>query len=166
MQIGTRVALRASEQDMNNNQENPERQAQRTRDENVPEADARQNEGPTSKNGKWRVWHIFAALGAGTLVFACVAILSVPVVFGRNRRRSSRTDAMTLRSASELYAASGDMACPTVETLMAARVLNGSTRYKDAWGRDFVIECHGREFTVISPGPDGRIHTEDDIRTD
>lgn len=37
---------------------------------------------------------------------------------------------------------------------------------KDAWGNDFKYTCpseHGRDYDLVSPGPDGKLGTPDDI---
>jgi len=35
---------------------------------------------------------------------------------------------------------------------------------KDAWGNDFIYISDGKQFNLISPGPDGEEGTEDDLR--
>lgn len=77
---------------------------------------------------------------------------------------STRTDAQTIRSAVELYLTSST-SCPSVEDLVRERILNSSTKTKDAWDHDFVIECNGNDITVSSNGPDGQAGSEDDIST-
>ncbi len=97
---------------------------------------------------------------------ASVALIEVIPPFGPRRADRTRSDALTLRSAVELYMASGGSRCPSVRDLVAERiVINPATRTHDQWQHDFVIECHGNEFTVSSNGPDGRHGTEDDIST-
>ena len=35
---------------------------------------------------------------------------------------------------------------------------------KDAWGNDFIYISDGKQFNLISPGPDGEEGTEDDLK--
>ncbi len=35
---------------------------------------------------------------------------------------------------------------------------------KDAWGNDFIYLSDGKNFTLISPGPDGEEGTDDDLK--
>jgi len=37
---------------------------------------------------------------------------------------------------------------------------------KDAWGNDFVYVSDGKHFTLISPGPDCKVGTKDDIKVE
>ena len=98
------------------------------------------------------------------MIAAAVGIAVIPAL-NDAKVKATRTDAMTLRSAVELYVAGGGNDCPSVQDLVSGHIVNASTRTKDAWDHDFVIECRGDEFTVSSHGPDGQGGTEDDIST-
>ncbi len=98
------------------------------------------------------------------MIAAAVGIAVIPAL-NKAKIDSTRTDAMTLRSAVELYMASGGTDCPSVQNLVTEHIVNASTRTKDAWDHDFSIECSGNDFTVSSNGPDGQSGSEDDIST-
>lgn len=54
--------------------------------------------------------------------------------------------------------------CPTIESLIAEKQLDGSQNTKDPWGGDYTITCEGvDEIIVSSPGPDQTEGNEDDI---
>lgn len=71
----------------------------------------------------------------------------------RSRVRQARSDAMTVRSAAEMYLAENASAdCPTMSDLVEARVLSSATSTTDPWGNEFTIRCDGDEITVTSEG--------------
>ncbi|MBN4049478.1 type II secretion system protein GspG, partial [bacterium AH-315-N03] len=77
----------------------------------------------------------------------------------------TRTDGHTVASAAIGFIMEnpgGD--CPSMEDLTEGGFINTSLRTTDAWDNDFVIECDGDDITVVSPGPDGQLGGEDDIR--
>ena len=77
----------------------------------------------------------------------------------------ARTDAQSVRSAVEMYFAQNpSAACPTVDQLVAERILSARMRTVDPWGNRFTIACVGEDITVVSGGPDGTMGTEDDIQ--
>jgi hypothetical protein len=53
--------------------------------------------------------------------------------------------------------------CPTVDTLVRERVVSSRTQTRDPWDSKFSIACEGEDVTVVSPGPDRRLGTSDDI---
>ena len=78
---------------------------------------------------------------------------------------SSRTDAQSVRSMAIAYIMDNPGSdCPSIEDLVEGSYVDRGRRTTDAWDRAFVIECEGEEVTVISPGPDGEMGTEDDIQ--
>jgi general secretion pathway protein G len=92
----------------------------------------------------------------------CVAMLPR---LGGSRIEQARTDAQSVRGAIEMYLAQNPAAvCPTVEVLVRARVLSSRTRTHDPWDSKFWIECDGEDVTVVSPGPDRRLGTWDDVQ--
>lgn len=80
----------------------------------------------------------------------------------RSRLRQARSDAMTVRSAAEMYLAEDASAdCPTVNDLVEARVLSSATSHTDPWGTEFTIQCDGDEITVTSEGLTAHTTAED-----
>ncbi len=77
----------------------------------------------------------------------------------------TRTDAQTIRGAAERFVIGGTGGdCPSVNDLIEGGEISRQARTKDAWERDFKIECDGNEIVVSSAGPDGNFGSEDDIR--
>jgi general secretion pathway protein G len=70
----------------------------------------------------------------------------------------------TVRTAVQMYMATNNAECATVDQLVEDKVLDKSKARTDAWDHDFRIECDGTEVGVISAGPDGQFDTEDDIK--
>jgi general secretion pathway protein G len=69
-----------------------------------------------------------------------------------------------VRGAVTLYLANDDASrCPTMQELIAGKLIDASTSTQDAWNHDFVIACEGSELSVRSAGPDGELETADDI---
>lgn len=81
-------------------------------------------------------------------------------------RGEAERDARALREgAAKWFAQGGDPhACPTVSRLIEDGALGRGVRRDDPWGARFRVECAGDDVTVVSPGPDGRSGTEDDVR--
>lgn len=102
---------------------------------------------------------IIMALIAGGVAAAVLPQLA------RARITQTRSDALSVQSAAVMYLAQEPGAdCPTVDELVETSMLDRSRRVKDAWDRDFVIECEGNDILVSSAGPDGQMGTEDDVR--
>jgi general secretion pathway protein G len=72
--------------------------------------------------------------------------------------KATRSDVQVVQSAVTLWMAENN-GCPTIDQLP----LSHGARTKDAWDKDFVINCEGEEPSVASAGPDGEMGTEDDI---
>jgi prepilin-type N-terminal cleavage/methylation domain-containing protein len=77
--------------------------------------------------------------------------------------RQALTDAHAVRQATIGYLLELD-GCPSVAELVRAKKLSSAGRTTDPWGHEFVIDCDGDEPSVRSPGPDGQLETEDDVR--
>jgi general secretion pathway protein G len=97
------------------------------------------------------------------LIATAVGMAVLPALLDA-RIQQTRSDAATMQSVVTAYLATGGDGCPSGSDLAAAGVLNSSTRARDAWDHDFVIECEGDQVLVSSPGPDGQLGTEDDVR--
>ena len=98
------------------------------------------------------------------LIATAVGVAVLPRL-KRARIDSTKADAQTVRSAVQMYL--GDHPggeCPSIEKLVEDGQLDRSKRTSDAWDRPFQIECEGDDVTVVSPGPDGQLGSDDDIR--
>lgn len=112
---------------------------------------------------------------AMTLIEIMVVLLIIGLVAGgaavalfpqieKARIKTTRVRADSIRSAAGMWLLDNPSGgCPTVEQLKESRNLDANKDSQDAWDRDFSIECEGDEITVVSPGPDGEVGTEDDI---
>lgn len=82
------------------------------------------------------------------------------------RIQTSYESARTLRSAISMFqmqSATSD--CPTVEALVANRLVDSASKTLDAWDNPFTITCaDSGEIVVTSSGPDKVTDTPDDIR--
>jgi hypothetical protein len=91
------------------------------------------------------------ALVLGELVGCVAARAFLPS--GRSRVRQARSDAMTVRSAAEMFLAEDPSAdCPTMKDLVSAHIINSATSTTDPWGNPFDIRCDGTAITVSSAG--------------
>jgi len=98
------------------------------------------------------------------LIATAVGVAVLPQI-KKARINSTKSDAQTVRSAVQMYLGEhpgGE--CPSIEKLVEDGQLDRSKRTTDAWDRPFQIECDGDEVSVSSPGPDGQMGSEDDIR--
>ncbi len=98
------------------------------------------------------------------LIATAVGVAVLPQL--RNARvTQTRSDAQQVQSAAVLYLGQEPGAeCPSAADLVEAGVIDRTRRTTDAWDHEFVIECEGDDIYVLSPGPDGQMGTEDDIR--
>ena len=70
----------------------------------------------------------------------------------------------TVRTAVQMYMATNNAECATVDQLVEDKVLDKSKARTDAWDHEFQIECDGTEVSVTSAGPDGEFGNDDDIK--
>ncbi len=54
--------------------------------------------------------------------------------------------------------------CPTLGLLETAGYLDPGTPRDDAWGTSFRVACETSELSLLSPGPDAKLGTKDDLR--
>jgi hypothetical protein len=76
---------------------------------------------------------------------------------------ATKTSLRCIQTATEIYVNVHPGTCPTVDALRSEKILDSGFSEWDPWGSQFVIACNGDEFTVTSPGPDGKLGTDDDI---
>jgi general secretion pathway protein G len=96
------------------------------------------------------------------LVATGVGIAVIPQL-QKAKIRQAESAVATVRSAVQLYMATNNAECATMEQLIQDKAIDKATATKDSWDHDFKIECDGTEVTVASAGPDGEFETEDDI---
>ena len=76
----------------------------------------------------------------------------------------AQSTATVIRRAARAWQAENPRRCPTLSLLRKQRHLDSAVASADPWGGDFHIECHDADIRVRSPGKDGRIGTDDDIK--
>lgn len=93
------------------------------------------------------------------------AITIAVIKYGEDAKlKMALVNARALRHAAKLWQAEGGTACPTIDDLVQAEVIERGTSTKDPWNHEFEIRCSDRGTVVLSRGKDGRAGTEDDIR--
>lgn len=104
------------------------------------------------------------------IVIAIIAMIGSGVTFAfqqqkRAQVRTTRTNAMQLRSLAQQYYTEHRDSCPTVQSLIAAGEMDARSKTTDEWSKPFNIVCNGEDLDVTSNGPDGQAGTADDITT-
>jgi type II secretory pathway pseudopilin PulG len=104
---------------------------------------------------------IIMALIATGVAFAVIPMLQDA------RETQARTDMGVIQQATTLFIVHNGNCPSSVQDLVDAQRLSSAARTVDPWGNDFDIVCEGDgEPVIVSPGQDGELGTEDDIRTD
>jgi prepilin-type N-terminal cleavage/methylation domain-containing protein len=104
------------------------------------------------------------------IVVVIMAMIAAGVGFAvlpqleRAKKQDTEAAVETVRAAVQLYIATNNAECATIDQLIEDKVLDRSKSTTDSWDRAFRIECDGTEISVTSAGPDGEFDTEDDIR--
>ena len=70
----------------------------------------------------------------------------------------------TVRTAVQMYMATNNAECATVDQLVEDKVLDKSKARTDAWDHEFKIECDVTEVSVTSAGHDGEFGNDDEIK--
>ncbi len=104
------------------------------------------------------------------IVIAIIAMIGGGVTFAfqqqrRAQAKTTKTNAMQLRSLAQQYYTEHRDSCPTVQALISAGEMDTRSKTTDEWGKPFVIVCNGEDLDVTSSGPDGQQGTGDDITT-
>lgn len=84
--------------------------------------------------------------------------------FDSSQRQTALTDARSIRTAARTYFLNeGETRCPTMETLLTSKTLDGDGRKTDPWKTLWKIECKEGEIYVTSAGRDRTFGNDDDI---
>jgi general secretion pathway protein G len=97
------------------------------------------------------------------LIASGVAVAVFPK-FRQAQRDTTKTSAMELRRASEMWRGNHSDSCPTLDQLRSDKAIDSAAKVSDAWDSPFKILCEDDETIVISLGPDKKEGTTDDIR--
>lgn len=76
--------------------------------------------------------------------------------------RFSTALGVALRIGAAIYVTQHEK-CPTVDEVVAAKLVSADLRTEDAWGKTYRITCPPAGPIVTSAGPDGVFETADDI---
>lgn len=115
----------------------------------------------THSRGVTPIAAALAVVGVGAGV-SCFWFLGGPS--SSDADASSRSDAAVIQAAATSYRAQHSEGCPTLSLLQEEQFLSRNARGDDAWGNRFRVRCESGELAVVSPGPDGRSNTADDLR--
>jgi general secretion pathway protein G len=100
-----------------------------------------------------------------SLIAGGVAIFAIPR-FQQAQKDTAKTDTKTLIQVVETWKLNHPGtggACPTIEDLKNDKALKADQNTNDPWGKPYKIVCTGEDYGVMSPGPDGKEGSEDDI---
>jgi general secretion pathway protein G len=101
------------------------------------------------------------------IIMALIATAVGVAVLPRLRQAridSTRTDSQSIRGAVTMFVSDHPNECPTIEQLTEGGYIDHSRRTTDAWDNAFAISCEGDDIGVVSPGPNGQMGDDDDIR--
>jgi len=104
------------------------------------------------------------------IVVVIMAMIAAGVGFAvlpqldKAKKQNTEAAIETVRASVQLYIATNNAECATVDQLIEDKILDKSKATTDSWDRAFRIECDGTEITVTSAGADGEFDTEDDIK--
>jgi general secretion pathway protein G len=97
------------------------------------------------------------------LVATGVGIAVIPQL-QKAKLKQADSAVQTVRTAVQLYIATNNAECATMEQLIEDKAIDKSKATTDPWDHAYRIECDGTEVMVTSAGPDGEFDTEDDIK--
>lgn len=98
------------------------------------------------------------------MVVGGVAVVAMPRM-REAQVKTAETAARTVRNAVNQWRLSNNDygTCPTVSSLIQDKQLDSGQNTDDPWGSPFQINCVDDEVVVVSPGPDKKMGTKDDI---
>ena len=107
---------------------------------------------------------ILIVLAIVGMIAGGIAVYAIPK-FAQAQKDTTRTSAIALHEAAEMWRTTHPGECPTAERMKAEKELSSSSKVTDAWDQPFKIECPDENTTIVSSaGPDKKDGTADDIR--
>jgi general secretion pathway protein G len=77
---------------------------------------------------------------------------------------TTTNNAREIRNAAGRWRAThGGDTCPSISQLVADKEIDSASKTDDPWGSPYKINCLEDDVQVVSPGPDKRENTADDI---
>lgn len=97
------------------------------------------------------------------MVAGGVAAFALPK-FKEAQKTQAETGARIVRTAIQQWqAANNESTCPSISQLVQEKHLDPGQNTNDPWGQAYALVCSDDDVTVISPGPDKKKGTKDDI---
>ncbi len=110
------------------------------------------------------VARILLALVAIATVFAAFLFFYVRPKLKEAGLETPQHKASYVRQMVEMWRAENPTkGCPTFGDLLASKQLDSEADTVDSWGHPFEVRCVDGGGIVLSPGPDGKLGTGDDI---
>ena len=100
----------------------------------------------------------------GILGLSCVAVLVARPSLARDNGKAIAQLAQPVISAASQWREQNPDGCPTVGVLVREGLLDADVERVDPWGGTLRLVCaKDSQITVLSPGQDGRLGTDDDV---
>ena len=108
---------------------------------------------------------ILIVLAIVGLIAGGVAVVAVPK-FQDAQKKTAKNDMITMHPAAESYRADHPSeGCPTVEQLVAGKLISATSKSTDPWNGPYKIICNeDQSIQLVSFGPDQKENTADDIK--
>jgi general secretion pathway protein G len=96
-------------------------------------------------------------------MMAAAVVVAVIPKFKDAQIKNADQNAREIRNAVTRYRSRGTDTCPTMTQLVSEKEIDSASKLDDPWGSAYKIECAEDEVYVLSPGPDKKENTADDI---
>jgi general secretion pathway protein G len=108
---------------------------------------------------------IEAALGVAVLGLIVGGVVAVMKPEGRAQEVDVAVkSAQRIREAGLSWRNDNSSGCPTLSQLQHEHKLSSDARTDDPWGQRYRVDCRNDDIVVVSPGRDGKLGTDDDVR--
>ena len=97
-----------------------------------------------------------------SMIAATVVVAVIPK-FKQAQIDNAVLSAREIRGAVTRWRARGGDQCPTVAQLVSDKEIDTASKTEDPWGSPFKIICTEDEVIVMSPGPDKKEGSQDDV---
>jgi general secretion pathway protein G len=100
---------------------------------------------------------IMAMVAGGVMVFALPRFREAQVSTAKQSALAMR------RAVQDWQRLNNESTCPTVSQLIQGKHLDSASNTDDPWGQPYTLVCTDDDVFVISPGPDKKKDTKDDV---
>ena len=106
---------------------------------------------------------ILVVVAIMSLVAAGVGFAVIPK-FKQAQIDTATNSMREIRNAAARWKATrGGDDCPTVSQLVQDKEIDTASKTDDPWGSAYKVQCQDDEIVIVSPGPDKKDGTQDDI---